>query len=185
MEKEKRLNYFDIIVYAMMIVAVGYIIVQTLLGNNNELSFKITLGIWIVAAVVVGDFIEPYVGKVFDDISFKKGLYYIIFAVTDAAAYMCFYVFIINIGFTKEILHYVFLGLALVFLMGKILFKRMYENVELTESATSVKTDSLDSDDFEVNTLDNFRTDNSVESYINNKEDDEDVKVMIYRKRNK
>ena len=80
----------------MMVVAVIYIIIQTVLGNNNELSFKITLGLWILAAVVISDFVEPLVKKVFDNIPFQRGMYYIIYSVFDAASYMSFYIFIIT-----------------------------------------------------------------------------------------
>ncbi len=167
MEKEAKINLFDIIVYSMMVVAVIYIIIQTILGNNNELSFKITLGLWILAAVVISDFVEPLVKKVFDNIPFQRGMYYVIYSVFDAASYMSFYIFIINIGFTKEILHYVFLGLAVIFFVGRLLFRNMYEGYRRDETAVE-----SDPDDFEVNTL-------------NETEEDDSLKVLIYRNRNK
>ena len=179
--KEARLNLFDIIVYAMMIVAVVYIIIQTLLGNNNELSFKITLGIWILAAVVISDFVEPLVRKVLDNLSFKKGLFYVLYSVFDAAAYMSFYVFIINIGLTKEFLHYIFLGLAVIFFVARILFRNMYEEYE--ESDTDDTNDIDDIDNIEVNTLDEPEV--NLSSVTDNDTEDDDLKVLIYRKRNK
>lgn len=185
MKKEAKINLFDVIVYSMMVVAVIYIIIQTILGNNNELSFKITLGIWILAAVVVSDFVEPLVNKVFDNIPFQRGMYYVIYSVFDAASYMSFYIFIINIGLTKEILHYVFLGLAIIFFVGRFLFRNMYEGYRREES-------DMDSDDFEVNTLDESEDEQPVaiknESQKDAKKDiteDDDLKVLIYRSRNK
>ncbi|MGN0375095.1 MAG: hypothetical protein ACI4EN_06295 [Butyrivibrio sp.] len=160
MNEKNKSNIFDIITYAMMIVAVIYIILQTFLGNNGELSFKLTLGIWILGAIMVNDFVEPMVSKVFDGITLKKGIFYVISAVCDGAVYVCLYIFIINIGFTKEIWHYLFLVPAPVFLAGKIFFGKMYRKAGETVT---------DLDDVEVDTLD----------------DDEDLKVMIYRNRNK
>lgn len=181
MKKESKINLFDVVVYSMMFVAVIYIIIQTILGNNNELSFKITLGIWILAAVVVSDFVEPFVNKVFDNIPFQRGMYYVIYSVLDAASYMSFYIFIINIGLTKEVLHYVFLGLAILFLAGKFLFRNMYEGYRREET-------DMDSEDFEINTLDESNDEQPVaikkESQKDNNEED-DLKVLIYRSRNK
>ena len=181
MKKESKINLFDVVVYSMMFVAVIYIIIQTILGNNNELSFKITLGIWILAAVVVSDFVEPFVNKVFDNIPFQRGMYYVIYSVLDAASYMSFYIFIINIGLTKEVLHYVFLGLAILFLAGRFLFRNMYEGYRREET-------DMDSEDFEINTLDESNDEQPVaikkESQKDNNEED-DLKVLIYRSRNK
>lgn len=114
----------------MMIVAVVYIVVQTFLGNNSALNFKITLGVWILAAVVVNDYVEPFVKGTFDNITSRRGAVYILYAVCDAAAYACFYVFIINIGFTKEIMHYISLGLALLFFIGRIIFNNIFLGME-------------------------------------------------------
>lgn len=186
MKKEAKINLFDIVVYSMMVVAVIYIIIQTILGNNSELSFKITLGIWILAAVVVSDFVEPLVNRVFDNIPFQRGMYYVIYSVFDAAAYMSFYIFIINIGLTKEVLHYIFLGLAIIFFVGRFLFRNMYEGFR-RENSTS------DIDDFEVNTLDESENNqpiaikNEPKEVVDNNdtEDDDNLKVLIYRSRNK
>ena len=177
MKKEGKLNLFDIIVYAMMVVAVGYIIIQTILGNNSELSFKITLGIWVLAAVIVSDFVEPMATKVLDNISFKRGLYYVMYSIFDASSYISFYIFIINIGLTKEILHYVFLGLAIIFFIARILLHTMYENCE--SESDDEELENLD--DIEVNTLD--ASDTAISHVVKN--DDDDMKVLIYRSRNK
>ena len=67
MDVKQKTRLFDIIIYAMAVVAVVYVIVQTVLGNNQELSFKITLGIWILAAVIIIDFVEPFLNKNFDN----------------------------------------------------------------------------------------------------------------------
>ena len=56
-DKKTGSNPVDIIVYGMMIAAVVYVIVQCILGNNDALYFKIVLGIWIVVAVAVADYI--------------------------------------------------------------------------------------------------------------------------------
>ena len=99
-KKEKK--SFDIIVYAMMIVAVIYAIVQSLLGNNQALHFKITLGIWILAAVVLSDFVEPMVNKEFDNMGEAELKKFLPYAITDAGAYICIYMFVVNAGMYKE-----------------------------------------------------------------------------------
>lgn len=66
MDKNKKVS-FDIIVYSMMIVAVIYAIVQSLSGHNNEIYYKLILGIWILLAVVLSDFVEPMINRTFEE----------------------------------------------------------------------------------------------------------------------
>lgn len=115
MDKEEKVS-FDLIIYAMMIVGVVYAIIQSLLGNNNEFHFKLTLGIWILAAVILTDYVEPAINKEFDSMSSKKIGHYVIYAILDAFAYVFMYLFVINIGMFKEPFHYIFL------MVGGILF---------------------------------------------------------------
>lgn len=168
MKKENRSNIFDIIIYGMMIVAVIYIVVQTILENNSELSFKITLGIWILAAVIINDYVEPLVNKVFDNISAKKGGTYLLYAICDAASYACFYIFIINIGLTKEVFHYVFLGIAVLLFAGRLVFYNIFQGME--DEVQEKDGVPHEPDDVMVNTLD---------------DDNDDIRIMIYRERNK
>ncbi|MCM1308961.1 MAG: hypothetical protein NC223_10225, partial [Butyrivibrio sp.] len=84
---------FDIIIYAMMIAAVLYVIVQSILGNNNRLHFKLTLGLWILAAVAVTDFIAPLFQGKLDGLSPKASLMYGVYAAADAAMFVCLYIF--------------------------------------------------------------------------------------------
>ncbi len=169
MKKENKSNFFDIIVYGMMIVAVIYIVIQTILENNAKLSFKITLGIWILAAVIINDYVEPFVNKMFDNISAKKGSMYLLYAVCDAASYAGFYIFIINIGFTKEVVHYVFLGIAVILFIGRLIFYNLFQTIDDSTKQTDDGKNVENSDDVMVNTLD----------------EDDDLRVMIYRERNK
>ena len=115
--KEKK--SFDIIVYAMMIIAVIYAIVQSVLGNNQELYFKLILGIWILAAVVLSDFVEPAVNREFDMMGEAELKKYLPYAITDAGAYISMYLFVVNAGMYKEPVHYVFLVLGLVLFVVK------------------------------------------------------------------
>lgn len=110
---------FDVVVYSMMIVAVIYAIVQTLLGNNNRMSFKIVLGLWILIAVTLTDFVEPMVNKSFDKMSSLKIKQYAGYAITDAFAYICLYMFVINAGFFKEPVHYIFLVVGVILFIVK------------------------------------------------------------------
>ena len=71
MDKNKKVS-FDIIVYSMMIVAVIYAIVQSLLGHNNEIYYKLILGIWILLAVVLSDFVEPMINRTFEEFSGRQ-----------------------------------------------------------------------------------------------------------------
>lgn len=169
---DKKKHLIDIIIYAMMIVAVGYIIVQTILGNNTETSFKITLGLWMLGAVIVSDFIEPLICENFNNMTGKAAAMYGLYAVCDAVAYASLYIFIINIGFTKEPVHYIFLGIAVLFFIGRISFGTLYKNAESKEDDIKVvETEPVLDDNIEVNTL-------SVE-------DEDDIKVLVYRNRNK
>lgn len=175
--REHKRKLIDIIIYSMMIVAVVYIIVQTILGNNGETSFKITLGLWMLGAVIVLDFVEPFICKTFDGMTGKAAAVYGLYAVFDAVAFVCLYIFVINIGYTKEPIHYIFLGVAVVFFIGRIFFGTVYKGIkdetaeiEETESESEPEPEIIEMDDVEVNTL--------------SEEDEEDIKVMVFRNRN-
>ena len=94
MDKNKKVS-FDIIVYSMMIVAVIYAIVQSLSGHNNEIYYKLILGIWILLAVVLSDFVEPMINRTFEEFSGRQMYRYMAYAITDAASYMAVYIFVI------------------------------------------------------------------------------------------
>ena len=171
--KENKSNLIDIIVYAMMVVAVVYIIVQTLLNNNGETSFKITLGLWLLGAIVISDFVEPLICEDFNNMTKKEATYFGLYAVSDAVAYVSLYIFIINIGYTKEPIHIIFVGIAALFFGLRILFSTLHKKAKeqvVTETET-VKADEIpEDDDIEINTLSD--------------EDEDSIKVMVYRSRN-
>ena len=169
---DKKKQLIDIIVYAMMIVAVGYIIVQTILGNNSETTFKITLGLWLLGAVIISDFVEPFICENFNDMTGQAAAMYGLYAVCDAVAYVSLYIFIINIGFTKEPVHYIFLGIALLFFAGRICFGNLYKKTGKKETvAKEEKGAVVLEDDIEINTL--------------SEDDEDDIKVLVFRNRNK
>lgn len=124
MDKNKKVS-FDIIVYSMMIVAVIYAIVQSLSGHNNEIYYKLILGIWILLAVVLSDFVEPMINRTFEEFSGRQMYRYMAYAITDAASYMAVYIFVINVGIYKEPFHYIFLAAGvLLFILKFILYKK-------------------------------------------------------------
>ena len=172
--RENKSNFIDIIVYAMMFVAVIYIVIQTLLNNNGETSFKITLGLWLLGAIVISDFVEPLICEDFDNMMKKEAMFFGLYAVADAVAYVSLYIFIINIGYTKEPIHIVFLGIAGLFFGLRILFSYLYKKSKKdvlpadTQPVKEVLPD--DNDDVEINTL--------------TEEDEDDIRVMVYRSRN-
>ena len=201
----KKISLCEMIVYAMMVVAVIYVIVQSILGNNSELHFKITLGIWILAAVVISDFIAPMLDKRFEKVGEKAAMLYLGYAIMDALAFTGVYIFIINVNMTKEPLHYAFLAFSVMMFLMKTFIYNKYQvesgrNMEAafaeeedleSESADEVADETDDSredngddesregeqetlenlDDIEVNTLD--------------LEEEEEIKEMIFRKREK
>lgn len=131
---------FNLIVYAMMVVAVIYSLVQGLLGNIGTLHFKITLGIWIVAAVAVIDFVAPLCkGELFKG-STKKNLAYILFAICDAGMYVCLYIFIINITMSREPLHYIYLAISAVMFLLRTFIYKLYSDIPGEGALDSVST---------------------------------------------
>lgn len=169
MNKKKETSgngFFDIIIYGMMIVAVVYVIIQCILGNNDTLHFKLTLGIWIVLAVAVADFVGPAVMGRFNDIPSKSVTLYTIYSIMDALMYMGLYVFVINISMTKEPLHYIFLGIAVVFFAVKTPVYKKFEK-SLKDIPDSGRPDDEETDDVEVDTL--------------REEDEDDIKILVYR----
>ena len=92
---------------------------------------------------------------------------YLLYAVCDAASYACFYIFIINIGLTKEVLHYVFLGIAVLLFAGRLVFYNIFRGME--DEVQEKDGVPHEPDDVMVNTLD----------------ENDDIRVMIYRERNK
>ena len=201
----KKISLCEMIVYAMMVVAVIYVIVQSILGNNSELHFKITLGIWILVAVVISDFIAPMLDKRFEKVGEKAAMLYLGYAIMDALAFTGVYIFIINVNMTKEPLHYAFLAFSVIMFLMKTFIYNKYQvesgkNMEAafaeeedweSESADEVADETDESredngddesregeqetsdnlDDIEVNTLD--------------LEEEEEIKEMIFRKREK
>lgn len=165
---------FDIIVYAMMIVAVLYVIVQSVMGNNNRLHFKLTLGLWILAAVVITDFAAPFFQNKFDGLSPKASCMYGVYAVADAAMFVCLYLFIINVGLAKEPLHYVFLCAAVLLFVGKTIAYKAFEGAKLRQDIEqeNIKPDTWEFEREEGGTDDIF---------VDTLEDDEDIQVLIYR----
>lgn len=173
-QKENKSNFFDIIIYAMMVVAVIYIVVQTLLNNNGETSFKITLGLWMLGSIIISDFVEPLVCAEFDNMTAKAAAFYGLYAVSDAVAYTSLYIFIINIGYTKEPIHIIFIGIAALFFGIRILFAYLYKKekavpvLETKETVVPEVAEVIGDDDIEINTL----------------SEEDDIKVMVYRNRN-
>ena len=107
----------------------------------------------------------------------KAAAVYGLYAVFDAVAFVSLYIFVINIGYTKEPIHYIFLGVSVVFFIGRIFFGTVYKGIkdetaeiDETESESEPEPEIIEMDDIEVNTL--------------SEEDEEDIKVMVFRNRN-
>lgn len=189
--KEKNVN---LIVYAMVIVAVVYSLIQGLLGNAGTMHFKITLGIWIAAAVFVIDFVAPLVrGELFSG-TYRKNLMYILYAVADAAMYVFLYIFVINITMSREPVHYVYLGVAAVMFPVRVILYRMYTGTSDEESEAAKLPDEddeaakLPDEDDEAAKL----PDEPVTEEISLEADDvsegecaQEINEMIYRERKK
>ncbi len=189
--KEKNVN---LIVYAMVLVAVVYSLIQGLLGNAGTMHFKITLGIWIAAAVFVIDFVAPLVrGELFSG-TYRKNLMYILYAVADAAMYVFLYIFVINITMSREPVHYVYLGVAAVMFPVRVILYRMYTGTSDEESEAAKLPDEddeaakLPDEDDEAAKL----TDEPVTEDISLEADDvsegecaQEINEMIYRERKK
>ena len=176
MDVKQRERIFDIIIYAMAVVAIVYVIVQTALGNNRDLSFKITLGIWILIAVIMMDFVEPFVCKRFDNLSFRKMLLYGGYGLCSSMGCMSLYIFIINIRYVKEPVHYIFLGVSLLLFVGRFVLKNVFDDipdevVDEEDTKDSGVVVNIDVEDVEINTL--------------SLDDEEEITVKMYKNRNK
>lgn len=139
---------FDVIVYSMMIVAVVYAIIQTMLGRNNEMTFKLILGVWILIAVTLTDFVEPMVNKSFDNMSSAKIKQYACYAITDACAYIFLYLFVINAGYFKEPVHYIFLGAGILFFIIKsLIYRKFRKKDDRVESFDEIRKTEMTEDE--------------------------------------
>ncbi len=167
-DKKAGSNPVDIIVYGMMIAAVVYVIVQCILGNNDALHFKIVLGIWIVAAVAVADYIGPVMSGKLSGVSDKVLKLYMISSILDAAAYMGFYVCIINISKTGEVLHYLFCGFGVICYISHLILNSKFNKLTGREALEAEESEAvIEEDDIEVDTL--------------SEEDEEEIKEIVYR----
>lgn len=168
-DKKTGSNPVDIIVYGMMIAAVVYVIVQCILGNNDALHFKIVLGIWIVAAVAVADYIGPVLSGRISEVSDKALRLYMISSILDAAAYMGFYVCIINISKTGEVLHYLFCGFGVICYISHLILNSKFNKLTKQEAPETEEneTPEITEDDIEIDTL--------------SEEDEEEIKEIVYR----
>ncbi len=135
MTGKKRIS-FDIITYIMMILAVIYVVIQSVSGNNNRLYFKILLGIWILAAVVLNDYAEPALNGDFNRMGIGMLRLYLAYAVTDAAAYAFLYIFVINAGMFKEPVHYIFFAAGMTLMLAKSILRRYIRQPEPSASRT-------------------------------------------------
>lgn len=176
MDVKQRERLFDIIIYAMAVVAVVYIIVQTALGNNRDLGFKITLGVWILSAIIIMDFVEPFIGKRFDNISFKKMMLYGGYGICNSMGFVCLYIFVINVRAVKEPMHYVFLGASALLFVGRFILKNIFddlpdEDVENDEPKEIGVVVNIEEEDVEINTL--------------SLDDEQELTVKMYKNRNK
>ena len=176
MDVKQRERLFDIIIYAMAIVAIVYVIVQTALGNNRELSFKIILGIWILIAVIILDFVEPFICRRFDNLSFRKMLLYGGYGLCSSMGCMSLYIFIINVRYVKEPVHYIFLGASLLLFVGRFVLKNIFDDipdevVDKTESQDTGVVVNIEEEDVEINTL--------------SLDDEEEITVKMFKNRNK
>ena len=176
MDTKQRERLFDVIIYAMAIVAIVYIIVQTALGNNRDLSFKITLGIWIILAIIIMDFVEPFFGKRFDNISFKKMMLYGGYGICNSMAFVSLYIFIINVRYVKEPVHYIFLGASVLLFVGRFVLKNVFddlpdEEIENEETVDLGVTVNVEEEDIEINTL--------------SLDDEQELTVKMFKNRNK
>ena len=143
--------------------------------------------------------------KRFEKVGEKAAMLYLGYAIMDALAFTGVYIFIINVNMTKEPLHYAFLAFSVIMFLMKTFIYNKYQvesgrNMEAafaeeedleSESADEVADETDDSredngddesregeqetlenlDDIEVNTLD--------------LEEEEEIKEMIFRKREK
>ncbi len=157
---------FDVIIYGMMIAAVIYVIIQCILGNNDTLHFKLTLGIWIVLAVAVADFIGPVVTGRLNGISSKAAVLYTVYAMMDAVVYAGLYIFVINVNMTKEPLHYIFLGIGVVFFIAKTIVNGKFRKMAVNPDDDD---DDMDGGDYEG------------EPKMPDESEDDDLKVLVYR----
>ena len=173
MEKSKRIS-LDIIVYLMMIIAVIFATVQSLLGHNNDTAFKLILGIWILSAVIISDFVEPVINKSFHAMDSDMIKKYAAYAVTDAAAYVFIYVFVINVGLYSEKIHYIFLGAGILFFIIKMLLFSAYKKDMV--SSSSIK--NPDSEELRCLRFEKSRLE------IQENEDDDGVKVFVINGKN-
>lgn len=178
--KSSREKVFDGIIFFMMIIAAVFAIVQTALGNSQEMFFKLVLGLWILAAVVLSDFVEPYVNRKFDDMTEKSVKYYIMYAVTDGAMYAFAYVFIINITLLKEPVHYIFLALFVLMFVAKTIFSKAYKS----EGKDETPPDMPDKAEELPDSVKELLSDDSDDDYEEESLDEEDIlKIIRYRER--
>ena len=169
--KNTPLKMLDGVIYAMMIIAVLYVLIQAMLGNNGTLAFKLTLGIWIMAAIVIMDYVEPVASHRFDSVTAGSFGWYTAYSILDGAMYMCLYVFVINVSMVREPLHYVYFAAAvLLFLIRKIIFRRYRTTVKrASEEDKRVIKD--------MNAIDVLPGDEA------DKPDEDELREMIYRER--
>ena len=94
-----------------------YVVIATLHGHNNQLSFKIVTAGFVVAFLIINDVVEPaYKGelKTLDRDKKNNYLKYVIF---DVAGFMALLYFALYAGEIRHVFHY--LGLAIFVLLIK------------------------------------------------------------------
>lgn len=157
---------FDTIVYVMMAMAVIFVVVMSVCKMSETAVFKIILGIWIVIAIAIADFVGPLLRKRFDEVSRKAAYSYTIYAICDGVFYVGIYVCIINLRNTGDILHYVFLGAGIAAFIVKTVF---YNRFKADADEEFLEEES--------------EPENRMEEASQDNEEDEDMKVFIFREK--
>lgn len=132
MAEEKKTQIrkmISMIEIAMAAALVIYLIYGIATKNTNTLVFNVIAVVLVVAFVILNDFIEPYLTKVFEEMDdFRKNAYrtYLMWDVASMAGLLFFV-----LNFTAESNLMIYLGLVLYFIGTKQ--KRSYQAAYMGE----------------------------------------------------
>lgn len=108
---------FDLISFAMIVLGIVYVVIATVHGHNNNLSFKLVTAGFVTLFLIINDVVEPlYKGelKTLDRDKMNNYLRYVIF---DIAGFIALLYFALYAGDIRHVFHY--LGLAVFVLLIK------------------------------------------------------------------
>ncbi len=151
MAKKNKVNICAVIGLLMILAGIVYVIVCTVLHLHKQWIFRLFFAAWVMAYMVLTDFIEPAVTDRFRRKKEKQIKAYYKYAVLDMVGMAGLLWFVIMAGIFDDYTHYAGIAIFIVCFVPKNIFYKKY-NTRL--SYYERYQEEADEDEFEIDISD-------------------------------